>query len=148
MPARSKEIGNLNQWFEFRLRRNYLHYPEVFLETHPIRQPADILPEAPFRARAVETVVNQLPLNRILFVGIELPSATDWISPKNVVHQVVHAMQVGNIVSTWESMSWVFDVPCEDIEAEDADPTEEPVGDLDSTEGLPQTDTMNTCFPM
>src|SRR5580692_2694083 len=76
--------------------------------------------------------MNSLPVNRILFVGIEFPGAATRIPAKNVVHQmVVHAVQVGDIVPTAKPMPWVFDVPCQHIDPEDVDLTEEPIGNSD-----------------
>src|ERR1039458_3316308 len=83
--------------------------------------------------------MNPLPVNRILFIGIEFPSATSRIPPKNVVHQVVvHTMQVGDIISTCEPMPWVFNVPRQNIDPQHGDFAKEPIRNSDSSNSIPR----------
>src|SRR5581483_1507353 len=48
-----EDIGDLNQWFDFRLRRHNLNHPEVFLEANSEGQTVSVSLKAAFRRRAI-----------------------------------------------------------------------------------------------
>src|SRR5579864_2660344 len=81
--------------------------------------------------------MDSLPINRILFVRVELPSRTRGIPPKGVLQEVVeHAMQISGVIPTGNLVAVVFDVPRQDINSDTVEHGEEPLDDVDGSESV------------